>query len=107
MNGFHTDLFNLQKVWTMERGLGLVLELLLLATCVNTLTNAEKNILTGRCTLVSADSSANCAHLHLKSVPQNLPSGIRVLDLSDNDLSYLKNGSFELLQEPSDIELGQ
>ena len=43
MNEFHTDLFNLQKVWTMERGFGLGLGLYLIATNVNIQVKAEKN----------------------------------------------------------------
>ncbi|XP_030849853.1 toll-like receptor 3 [Strongylocentrotus purpuratus] len=53
----------------------------------------------------SIGSKANCTHLDLKSVPQDLPSNTVMLDLSFNKITTLFNGSFAYLPDITTLGL--
>eukprot|EP00057_Strongylocentrotus_purpuratus_P020990 XP_011675464.1 PREDICTED: slit homolog 3 protein-like [Strongylocentrotus purpuratus] len=49
--------------------------------------------------------TANCQHLGLTEVPQDLPQGVTVLDLSVNELTVLHNSSFQDVQNVTFLSL--
>ncbi|XP_052283459.1 leucine-rich repeat-containing protein 24-like [Dreissena polymorpha] len=83
----------------MAHSIGILIVFLFLSAI-----NAVAIMLNFECTTSSADAIvgvANCSRQHLAHVPANLPHNIRVLDLSNNQITQLQDNAFvkyELLE---------
>ncbi|VDI25548.1 Hypothetical predicted protein [Mytilus galloprovincialis] len=56
---------------------------------------------------VKGYKKADCRNLHLNTIPSDLSEDVDVLDLRDNDLCELKNGSFEKFKNLKELLLSK
>ncbi|CAG2231603.1 unnamed protein product [Mytilus edulis] len=75
--------------------------------CVTFLLLVEAYAQHCKITDVKGYKKADCRNLHLNTIPSDLSEDVDVLDLRDNDLCELKNGSFEKFKNLKELLLSK